>query len=83
MSANRRLTIFQETSERFPFSWGEKAGMRASVITILETRKRKAAKNKPLECISGNRFSGFPRALKPLKLLASAPFVNTRLKLGC
>ena len=32
--ANRRLTTFQETGERFSFSPGEKAGMRAGVEQI-------------------------------------------------
>src|ERR1017187_1044824 len=35
---NRRLTIFQETSEWFSLSSGERGGVRASVKTILEAR---------------------------------------------
>ena len=35
-----------------------------------------------LRCATAQQVSGFPRALKPLKRLASAHFVHTQLKLA-
>ena len=59
-SANHRRTTYQETGERFSFSSGEKAGMRASVQTIfppifLRTRQEHGLKR--MAAVLQNRYA--------------------------
>jgi hypothetical protein len=45
LSGKSRRTTLQKRSECFTFSWGEKAGMRADIKTILHAPATKSASN--------------------------------------